>query len=336
MPPRRIARAAAAAEHATLSPLPLVIVLHIFSLLPVDARACAACVCRGWCAVLSERSLWTRLDLSPSSGVRVRVTDAVLAGAAAKARGQLSALDVTDCLHVASAALLAVLRANGGALRQLVAGRRKYSTTPQTFVFSAEHVEQALQAAPQLAVCRTDVLLIRTASVDIARRMLRNEPPFQPLRLRELNLAFPRNGDNADEASVLGLAADMGAHASLQRVTLVNAPLRTLAALDAVVDVALACLLLALELQGVPLSPASAPALARLLSSAALTHLVIEGEIDSQLLDGSSALGDALRGNNTSHRCRCRVSVYGATQTLQLPSSARSRATSACACSSLL
>jgi hypothetical protein len=96
MPPRRSARVAAAAERASsaLSPLPHAVVLHIFSLLPADARARAACVCRGWGYVLSELSLWTRLDLLPSSGVRVRVTDAVLAGAAAKARGQLAALDV--------------------------------------------------------------------------------------------------------------------------------------------------------------------------------------------------------------------------------------------------
>jgi hypothetical protein len=126
MPPRRSARVAAVADRASsaLSPLPLPLVLHIFSLLPVDARACAACVCRGWCSVLLERSLWTRLNLSHSSGVRVRVTDAVLAGAAAKARGQLSALDVLGCEEITRDALLNVARANAGALRELCVGVR--------------------------------------------------------------------------------------------------------------------------------------------------------------------------------------------------------------------
>jgi hypothetical protein len=126
MPPRRSESVATAGEHAssTLLPLPLSLVLHIFSLLPADARACAACVWRGWGAVLSERSLWLCLDLSPSSGVRILVTDAVLVGAAAKARGQLAALDVSDCDYVTFDALLAVVQANAGALRELCAGAR--------------------------------------------------------------------------------------------------------------------------------------------------------------------------------------------------------------------
>jgi hypothetical protein len=75
MPPRRSARVAAEAERATtaLSPLPLAVVLHIFSLLPVDCRLRCLEVCRGWRSVLSEHSLWTRLDLTAASGgVRVR------------------------------------------------------------------------------------------------------------------------------------------------------------------------------------------------------------------------------------------------------------------------
>jgi hypothetical protein len=112
----------------TLTALPHAVALHIVSLLPADARACAACVCRGWCHVVSERSLWTRLNLSPSSGVRVRVTDAVLAGAAAKARGQLAALDVRGCGDVSFDALLGVVHANNGSLRELCVGVCEYGT----------------------------------------------------------------------------------------------------------------------------------------------------------------------------------------------------------------
>jgi hypothetical protein len=294
MSPRRSARVAALAERASsaLSPLPLTLVLHIFSLLPVDARACAACVCRGWGAVLSEVSLWTRLNLSPSSGVRVRVTDAVLAGAAAKARGQLAALDVLSCDGVSFDALLGVVTANAAALRELRAGARDISL-PQTL--TADLIELMLQAAPQLVACHADVLDFN--NIADTRRMLRNEPPFQPLRLHALLLTFD---DNADEASVLQLAADLAAHASLKRVYLLSAPLSTLAALDAVVDAALTRHLNSLHFWYCELiTPAATPALTRLLGSDTLKELTISQE--EQLLDGPSAalVGDALRANST-------------------------------------
>jgi hypothetical protein len=121
MPPRRSSRVAAVVERETsaLAPLPHALVLAVFSALPPDARARAALVCRGWRAVLRERSLWTCLDLSPASGVAVRATDAVLRGAAARAAGGLHTLNVTECREVTADALLAVARANAGALREL-------------------------------------------------------------------------------------------------------------------------------------------------------------------------------------------------------------------------
>jgi hypothetical protein len=129
MQPRRSTHDAEAAECATsaLSPLPLSVVLHIFSLLPVDARLRCLEVCRGWRAVFSERSLWTRLDLSTSCGVE-RVPLGLLRAAAARAGGLLVALDVFDREFVeadeeASAdALLEVVKANGATLRELRLG----------------------------------------------------------------------------------------------------------------------------------------------------------------------------------------------------------------------
>ena len=57
--------------------------------LPVDARAQAACVCRGWRAFLADVSLWQVLDLSPSGGVAARrVTENLARGAVARAGGQ--------------------------------------------------------------------------------------------------------------------------------------------------------------------------------------------------------------------------------------------------------
>jgi hypothetical protein len=88
----RSARVVAAAQHAApaLAPLPHALVLHILSLLPVDARLRCAEVCRSWRAALEERSLWLRLDLS-ASGVNPEreATDAGLVGG-----GTLAELDI--------------------------------------------------------------------------------------------------------------------------------------------------------------------------------------------------------------------------------------------------
>ena len=77
--------------------LPAAIALHDCSLVPADARARATLVCRAWRASVATRSLWTRLDLSPASGVRHPVSDTVLRGAAALAGGELVSLNLGDC-----------------------------------------------------------------------------------------------------------------------------------------------------------------------------------------------------------------------------------------------
>jgi hypothetical protein len=91
----------------------------------------------------------------------------------------------------------------------------------------------------------------------------------------------------------------MAAHASLLHVALIGAPLHTLAVLDAVVDAALACQCVRLRFWSCHLTPASAPALTRLLSGGCLTELSIGQQ--EQLLDGPSAalLCDVLRANAT-------------------------------------
>jgi hypothetical protein len=152
-----------------------------------------------------------------------------------------------------------------------------------------------LEAAPQLVTFHAEVN--NAVGFIDARRMLRNEAPFQSLRLRVLHVVFPAD---ADEASALTLAADLAAHASLQRVMLNRAPLHMPLALDAVVDAALARELKSLCFANSLLSPASAPALERLLGGATLTTLMISQE-GQQLLDGPSAalLGAALHANST-------------------------------------
>jgi hypothetical protein len=173
----RSARIVAAAQHAApaLAPLPLALVLHILSLLPVDCRLLCVGVCRSWRAALEERSLWIRLDLS-ASGVSPNrvVTNALLHAAAARARGELVALDLRGCTHVKFDALLAAVTANG-ALREV---RTRILWSPvheRSMPLEIDALEALLRAAPRLAVCDADVECHELA---LAHCLLRNEPPF--------------------------------------------------------------------------------------------------------------------------------------------------------------
>jgi hypothetical protein len=297
MPPRRSARVAAVEERATsaLSPLPLSVVLHIFSLLPVECRLRCSEVCRGWRSVLLERSLWTRLDLTEASGVRVRVGrhgeaaafDGLLGCAAARAGGGLQALRVQK--HAAlEQPLLAVVAANAGALRELC-----LSDDVNHVGFTPAEIQALCVAAPQLRVFTTDVCCGPTNAND-ARRMLRNEAPFEVLRVQRLRAFLPE----LDEAGVVAFAASVAAHASLEGLILYRASLTTPAALDAVIDAALAHRLHSVELCDCGLTPVSAPALARLLGSGALTTLECS---NATMLDMPAArvLAAALRANAT-------------------------------------
>jgi hypothetical protein len=124
MPPRRSARFAAdaAPNGGALMALPPALVLVLFSLLPVDARARCAAVCRAWRAALLDPSLWQHLDLSASSGVSRRMTEALMQAAAACAGGTLLTLDVSGCVAVSPAALLAVVTANAATLLEMRLG----------------------------------------------------------------------------------------------------------------------------------------------------------------------------------------------------------------------
>jgi hypothetical protein len=265
--------------------LPHAVVLHIFSLLPVDCRLRCTEVCRGWRSVLLARSLWTRLDLTAASGVRVpreyETRNALLRCAAARAGGTLQSLQVDSCFKHAT--LLEVAAANAGALRELHL-RNGLGLGPET-------IDALLCAAPLLDVFAGD-LCCNGTNLPTACRMLRNEAPFGSLRLRRLQAYLH------DEAGVLALAADVAAHASLRGLSLNEAPLRTAAALDAVVDAALARQLQTVTLDRCGLSPASAPALARLLGGGALTTLEC---VNMDMMDAPSAavLAAALRGNAT-------------------------------------
>ncbi len=268
--------------------LPQAFLLLILALLPVDTRLRCAEVCRDWRVALTERSLWLHLALSPESGVGF-ATDALLRAAAARAGGGLLSLAVVDCRRITFAALLAVATENAATLQEarLCPGaHRELSCELQ--------LGPLLRGAPLLRTLHADVW----CTAADARRLLRNEPPFEALRISRLFVtSFTMAGG---EAATLALTSDLPTHASLQELHLFNAPLDAPAALDAVVQAALACHLRRLDLGACRLSPASAPALARLLAGSTLTTLEINSG-NQRLLDEPAAvlLGNALRANTT-------------------------------------
>jgi hypothetical protein len=109
-------------------------------------------------------------------------------------------------------------------------------------------------------------------------------------------------GANAQTA-LAALLTDAAAREARAHLALARAPLGAPAALDTVVAFTLAHRLPSLWLCGCALSPASAPALARLLGGSALRELYLNGD-GEQLLDEPAAtlLTNALRANSTLTR----------------------------------
>jgi hypothetical protein len=295
MPPWRSARVGAVVDRETsaLSPLPLAVVLHIFSLLPLHVRLRCRAVCRGWRSVLSTRSLWTRLDVSEPNGILLvpnfdgRALDVLLRSASARAAGGVASLTVNS-VFVSHHALLRVVAANARALREL-----RIVCEDKASWLELDALRELLRAAPQLHVLAVDAICT-LEDVDAVCGALRNEAPFGPLRVKTLSALL----EDADEAGVVAFAAAVGAHASLTGLELELAPLDTLAAADAVVDAVLARALQTVRFIECGFTPASAPALARLLGGGALTTLICE---DVRALDVPAArvLAAALRANAT-------------------------------------
>jgi hypothetical protein len=277
-------------EAAALPQLPLGFVLSVFARLPADARLRCAEVSHGWCATVLDRSLWTRLDLSPASGVARRVAkDSLLLAAAARAGGQLAALDVSGCEDITHAALLVVATANAGALRELSA-HNCGGTFPEHF--ELEEAEALLNAAPLLRVLQMDI----QCSATDARRALRNVFPLGPLRMRTLKIEY--EGPRDDEFDTL--AADMAGHASLSGFEMYNIELSD-DELGAVVDAVLHSRVQSCTLWDCGIDEQSAPAMARLAGSATLRELSLDLAHIAHELDaaGAALLGNALCANST-------------------------------------
>ena len=271
--------------------LPRALAMHVFSFVPADARARAALVCRAWRDVIADASLWTVLDLSPTSGVAQPVADATLRGAAALARGGLTVLCLDDCVELSEEARLEVVTANAGSLREL-------SCVSVADISGATVLELAC-AAPQLMAFNVDVY---DASVAEATRMLRNEAPFGAVQLCRLCTEGPDTDEGEaplNEPELLAFCSAVAAHGSLEVLEINDTPLNSPAVMDALSASALASKLLDLEVHGCALSPASVPALARLIRDMLKSFRIQNGR--NALLDEATAvqLADAVAASHS-------------------------------------
>jgi hypothetical protein len=288
---------ASAAQGDPFAALPHGVAVAIFALLPFEARLRAAAVCRAWRATLREPSAWLDADLCHADGTPC-APGALLHLAAARAAGQLRSLRVAcDEQHGEEAALSAELRhvaaANGGTLEAL----RLHA--PAGVALAALRALLALPALSRLRTLEADVCVEAAAD---ARAVLRGEAPFERLRVRSLHVAQCRGwSTEALSSLVYDIKRKMGPpppRLCLRHVAL-HVDGQPSLLLDALVDAALASRIACLELYECALSPACAPALARLLRGDALTELAITGPYGARQYLDEEALARALRENTS-------------------------------------
>ena len=301
---RRSARVAAAADAraSALPQLPVSLAARVFRFLPVDEKARAALVCRGWRAFLADAALWTELDLSPTGGVAdERITDVLLRGAAAMARGQLQRLDLGSEFggtpHVTQVALLEVVVANAASLREL---RLVVRRIPDAHASGLPNLEALARAAPLLRILEAGII----CSWQDAPQLMRADQPLTALKLRDLSVTHYGGVQNNDlggleRVSAFAAAlADTALQPTLSRVAIAVADIQLPEVLNVLVDALLPRPLRELGFFGCT-PPAPVP-LARLLRGSALISLNFSGSM-GRLFDagGAALVAEALRSSTT-------------------------------------
>ena len=236
-------------------------------MVPVDTRLRCCEVSRAWQALLADTSFWTSLKMSLDSGV-ARFSLALVRAAVAKAGGQLRCLDITGQPFNADEdeddVTLEVATVNAGTLTELHVERHMY--------WGVEDVQALLDAAPALSLLEISVIFENRAEDYLlapawrenrfpARAMLRNEPPFQALRLQKLAMDYRL----VDPADVVTFSSDMQRHTSIKELSFCNSWLDTAAAMSAFVDACIALRLRKVQLGRCHFEPAALPELTRAL-----------------------------------------------------------------------
>ena len=246
--------------------LPRPLAFAIFAYLPVDTRLRCCEVNRAWRALLANTSFWKHLNLSLSSGL-IRFSLPLLRAAVAKAGGQFLALDITgqrqESLRPLVCLLLEIVAANTATLTELRLDTGQY--------WSEKDIRALLELrGPAIQLLDASVKVSKT--LQVARAVLRNEPPFQALHMRHMFL--DRRFDSS--ADVVAFGSDLRCHASLEALNLCGGPLDTAAATGAVMDACIALCLRRLHLTGCRLVPVAVPELTRLIAAGMLLQLEID------------------------------------------------------------
>jgi hypothetical protein len=291
-------------ELSALSPAQLALALNIILVrLPVKTRLRCAEVCRAWRDAAAERSLWLRLDLREGFDRDTLVSDALLRAAAARAGGQLQALDFSRSIGLNPHAVLDVLRANADTLRELRMGALR----PPPFsacltarsgrgkcginaLYDLMNVAPFAEAAPQLRVL--EIPRMYCSGLVDAHRLLHREPPFQALLMKRLSVELP------DVAALHAFLADLPADPPVRNLVLPGDLAQDLSVMSAMVDAALACRLPGLLFPCNLRFPGAHELLARLLGGSSLTELSFCYGADADEL-AMRPLCDALRANAT-------------------------------------
>ena len=268
---------------ASFASLPHAVALAIFVEVPADQRARLALVCRAWRDTMADPAAWERLDLSVfTSDFAVDITDATLRAAAARANGRLSELYLDDCVELTPAVRLEVVAANAGSLRKLrllCTDEDDYDFDPLPF----REQEALARAAPHLTELRADA----KATVEQATVMLRNDAPFEALKLLRLEVVLAAEEDRADAAAVYTLAAALPCHQSLKMLRLEGLDLHTPAVLDAVCAAVADLEVSHVLLRECGLGPDSVPTLVRLLGGK-LQRMIVNNYV--QLFDEAAGV----------------------------------------------
>jgi hypothetical protein len=271
--------------------LPPVVVLRILLFLPADARARAMLVCCAWRDSLAHPAAWAVLDLSPESGVRQPVTEDVLRGAAARARGQLVELNVDGCELRMSYALKEVVSANRSLLKLSAVDGESF--LPIVSVSSL--AEEFATAGPQLVSFRTSA---GVGSLAEAARILRGEAPFGILQPIDFSVV---SCDREGDATVLAFCSAMStAQTPMHQLCLRQVPLDVPGAYDTFFSASILRQVRGLRLIKCRLTPESLSALASVIRGGVLEYLDIDNH-NRQLFDESTCgpVADAVAKSRT-------------------------------------
>lgn len=186
---------------ACFDALPPPVQLLIFRLLPLDTRLRCVEVCRGWRRCLQDVEAWTHLVV-PGRPDSFELSVRMLEAAVWRAGGRALTLDVSAA-DLDADEVLPYMR-NGGPLASL----RELRLDPGE-VLRADDLFDLAAAAPELTLLACGVLWTE----EHGRAMLRNEPPFETLRISTLHMDTSELEDDEQRAVFEEVAEAIKQHA---------------------------------------------------------------------------------------------------------------------------